>query len=146
MSEPNAAVPSVVTLTERIAAPPEVVFEFFVDPDKMLRWMGTAIDIEPEPGGKFWLNATGSDIAIGSFVTVEHPRLIVFTWGWQGSVEVPPGSSTVTVTFTPDGDQTIVELCHEGLPGGASDRHAEGWTSFLGRLSVAATGGDPDRT
>lgn len=33
--------------------------------------MGTAIEIEPEPGGKFWLNATGTDIASGSYLEID---------------------------------------------------------------------------
>ena len=36
----------------------------------MLRWMGTEVRIDPKPGGQFWVNATGTDIAIGTYVEV----------------------------------------------------------------------------
>ncbi|NND76286.1 MAG: SRPBCC domain-containing protein [Ilumatobacter sp.] len=129
-----------LVLTQRVAAPREVVFEFLVDPDKMLRWMGTKAELEPHPGGKFWVNVNGSDIAVGSYVEVDPPSRVVFTWGWDGSAEVPPGSSTVTMTLSADGDGTVVELRHEGLPGGAGDQHSEGWGHFLPLLADATAG------
>ena len=36
-----------------IDAPPEAVYEFLVDAEKVLRWMGQEIDIDPRPGGRF---------------------------------------------------------------------------------------------
>jgi len=138
MSQQDATAHNSLVLTERIAAPPAVVFEFLVNPEKMLRWIGTDLDVEPRPGGKFWLNATGTDIASGRYLEVDPPRRVVFTWGWEGSEAVPPGSSTVTFTLSPDDDQTILELRHDGLPAGADDDHGKGWTYFLSRLVVAA--------
>lgn len=131
-------------LTERIAAPRETVFEFLVNPELMLRWMGTEVELEPEPGGTFWVNATGTDIASGRYVEVDRPNRVVFTWGWQDSTDVPPGSSTVTITLTSDGDDTVLDLFHAGLPGGADDQHSKGWTFFLGRLLVVSIGGEID--
>lgn len=132
-----------LVLTERIRATPDQVFDFLVVPDKMLRWMGVEADIDPQPGGKFWLNVTGDHIASGSYVSVDRPRSVAFTWGWEGQTEVPPGSTTVTITLTPEGDETVVELRHDGLPLGPEDDHASGWTYFLGRLVTAGEGGDP---
>ncbi len=66
-----------------------------------------------------------------------------FTWGWEGSADFPPGSSTVTIDLTTDGDETVVELTHSGLPRGSADDHVGGWVHYLTRLEVAATGGDP---
>lgn len=147
MSESQTRTDDALILTERIAAPPETVFEFLIDPEKLLRWMGAAADIDPRPGGSFRLDVNGSDVASGTYVEVERPNRVVFTWGWEGSTDVPPGSSTVTFTLTSDatadGAATLVELRHDGLPGGSSDTHAEGWGYFLPRLSLAATDQDP---
>jgi uncharacterized protein YndB with AHSA1/START domain len=143
MPEPDTTTSSALVLTERVAAPPEAVFDFLVDPEKILRWMGTEIEIEPEAGGKFWLNVNGSDIAVGSYTEVDPPRRVSFTWGWDGSDDVPPGSSMVTITLTPDGTHTILELRHAGLPRGADDEHVKGWTHFLPRLTAVAEGRDP---
>jgi uncharacterized protein YndB with AHSA1/START domain len=56
------------------------------------------------------------ETVFGEFVEIDPPRRLVFTWGWEGDEEVPPGSSTVEVTLTPDGDATVLHLVHGDLP------------------------------
>jgi uncharacterized protein YndB with AHSA1/START domain len=68
----------------------------------------------------------------------------VFTWGWEGDEEVPPGPSTVEVTLTPDGDATVLHLVHRDLPAGQGPRHM-GLEHFVPRLVETATGRDPGR-
>ena len=134
----------VVEKTVRVAARPETVFPSFTDPEKMARWKGTKIDIDPRPGGLYRVNVNGRDVASGKYVEVTPNSKVVFTWGWEGKdQEVPPGASTVEVTLTPDGDGTVVRLRHYGLEGEQRERHAQGWAHYLSRLSIAATGGEP---
>jgi uncharacterized protein YndB with AHSA1/START domain len=102
--------------------------------------MGTEAKINPTPGGDFWLNVNGENIAVGTYVAVERPHRVVLTWGWQDSPHVPPGSTEVTFTLTADGDETVVELVHAGLPLGPEDEHKGGWTYFLDRMSRAVGG------
>lgn len=126
----------------RVAARPEVVFEFFTDPLKMIRWMGIDAMLDPRPGGAYRVNVTGRDIAVGEYVEVVPHTRIVLTWGWENS-PIAPGSTRVEVSFTPDGDGTVVRLRHSGLSGEAVQQHAEGWEHFLSRLMLAAVGQDP---
>ena len=126
----------------RIAARPEVVFQFFVDPVKMVQWKGMDAMLDPRPGGIYRVNVTGRDIARGEYVEITPPSRIVFTWGWEGS-PIAPGSSTVEILLTADGDGTLLILRHSGLPSQAVPDHAEGWEHFLPRLAVVASGGDP---
>lgn len=134
----------VVEREVRVEAPPEVVFKFFVDPEQMIRWKGIEATLDPRPGGIYRVNVTGRDIARGEYVEVVPNERVVFTWGWEDeSNPVPPGASTVEVTLERDGRATIVRLRHLGLPGGADDRHAQGWEHYLARLVVAASSGDP---
>ena len=127
----------------RIDAPADVIFKFFIDPAHMVRWMGVAADLDARPGGVFRVNVTGQDVARGEYVEVSPNERVVFTWGWEGEGNpVRPGSSTVEVTLEPDGPATLVRLRHLGLPGGPSDRHADGWDHYMGRLVVAAAAGD----
>ncbi len=130
-----------LVLRERISATPDEVFDFLVQADKLIRWMGVEARIEPTPGGEFWLDVTGGDIARGTYLSVERPHRVEFTWGWEGSDHVPPGSSTVTVRLAADGDDTIVELTHAGLPR-SDDDHIRGWTYFLDRLVRLASGAE----
>jgi uncharacterized protein YndB with AHSA1/START domain len=126
----------------RIAARPEVVFEFFTDPVKMVRWKGVDAMLDPRPGGTYRVNVTGKEIALGEYVEIVPHNRIVFTWGWEGS-PIAPGSTRVEITLTPDGDGTILRLRHSGLAGEAALQHAEGWDHFLPRLAIAAAGQDP---
>jgi hypothetical protein len=47
------------------------------------------------------------------------------------------------VTLTPEGDGTLVRLRHLDLPEQAREMHGQGWELYLGRLGIAAAGGDP---
>src|SRR2546425_10499372 len=107
----------------RIAARPETVFAFFTDPARMVRWKGRQATLDPRPGGVYRVEISGENIARGEFVEVVPYSRIVFTWGWEGGTPLPPGSSTVEVTFIPDGDDTIVRLTHKDLPAEARDSH-----------------------
>jgi uncharacterized protein YndB with AHSA1/START domain len=128
----------------RIAATPEVIFPYFTDPVKMLRWKGVSAELDPRPGGIFRVNVTGREIARGEYVALEPYRRVVFTWGWEGEGSLlPPGTSTVEVTFVPDGEATIVRLVHRDLPAATSEGFAQGWDHFLPRLGLAASGADP---
>jgi uncharacterized protein YndB with AHSA1/START domain len=140
-----AADPPATTIERElhVAARPETVFRYFVEPERMVRWMGTTADLEPHPGGTFRVDYRGKDVASGTYLEVDPPRRVVFTWGWEMPDDpVPPGASTVEVTLSPtdDGGGTLVRLVHRDLPAEAVDGHAEGWDFFLPTLAnVAAT-------
>ena len=133
-----------VTREVRIAASPEAIFPFFTDPEKMTLWKGTQAELDPTVGGSYRVHVNPAALAVGEYVAIDPPRRVVFTWGWEGDPNVPPGSSTVEITLIPDGDGTIVSLTHSGLPNAESGAaHADGWDHFLPRLAIAAAGGDP---
>jgi uncharacterized protein YndB with AHSA1/START domain len=127
----------VVLATEHIKAPPEVVFPYFTDPALIVTWIGQRAELDPQAGGVFFLDM-GEVAARGTYVTVQPPYRIVFTWGIPGNDELPPGGSTVEVVLTRDGDDTMVVLTHRGLPPTQTDTHRTGWEHQLGRLRVAA--------
>jgi uncharacterized protein YndB with AHSA1/START domain len=128
----------------RIDAAPETVFAFFTDPELLLRWKGLEATLEPEPGGLYRVVVNDRNTVRGRFVEVDPPTRVVFTWGMEGEdAMVAPGSSTVEVTLSADGDGTLVRLVHRDLPRAARADHERGWEHFLARLRVAAAGGDP---
>jgi len=135
----------IVVVERRIKASPHTVFSFFTDRDRWLSWQGVTAEIDPRPGGVFRMNVRGDGWVAGTFVTLDPPHRLVFTWGWEGDGSpVPPGSSTVEITLTADGpDGTLLRLVHHGLPLPAVDMHRDGWEHYLDRLAIRAAGGDP---
>ena len=132
-------------IEQRIEAPVDVVFSYFVDPEKYRLWKGERAELDPRPGGRYRVDMDGgTTVMVGRYVEVEPPRRIVFTWGWEGNPEMPPGSTTVEVTLTPQGEATLVRLRHAGFPSQAAlEQHRTGWGMLLARLAIAAEGGDP---
>jgi uncharacterized protein YndB with AHSA1/START domain len=127
-----------------IAASPETVWEFLVDPAKATRWMGETMTLEPRPGGEYLVGVIPGHTARGEVVEIDPPRRLVFTFGWEGESAVSPGSSTIEFELIPDGDGTTLRFSHYGLPSAeAVTSHTHGWDHYLARLAVAAVGGDP---
>ena len=127
-----------------IDAQPETVYSFFTDPAKMTRWKGQSVVLEPQPGGRYEVDMNSQAHVRGSYVTLEPFSRLVFTWGWEGGEgQMAPGATTVEVTLEPDGAGTLLRMHHTGLSGDEVGRHTEGWDHYLGRLVIAAPGGDP---
>jgi len=127
----------------RIEARPEVVFQYFVDPERIARWIGLAATVDARPGGDLRVAVAGTHPVSGQFVELDPPRRVVFTWGWEKpDYGVPAGGSRVEIDLIRDGDSTVLRLHHFGLPGDANE-NGEGWMHYLRRLAIAAAGGDP---
>ena len=126
----------VIIATEHINAPPEVVFGYFTDPALIIQWIGERAELDPQPGGVFSLNM-GPVAAQGTYLSLDPPHRIAFSWGIPGNESLPPGRSTVEVVLTPDGDNTMVVLTHRGLPPTHLDSHRSGWEHQLGQLRDA---------
>jgi len=136
----------VVRRETRVPAPPAAVFALLTDPEKILRWMGTEAQLDPKPGGLYLVNVTGGGYARGSFREVVPVHRLAYSFGWDGSKEVPPGSSLVEIDLIEQADGTLVRLTHTGLPSPAQCAgHAEGWEHYLGRLAEVGAGRDPGR-
>jgi hypothetical protein len=56
---------------------------------------------------------------------------------------MPPGATTLRVTFAEHRDKTRVEFEHTGLVPAEAAKHVMGWPHFIERLAIAAAGGDP---
>jgi uncharacterized protein YndB with AHSA1/START domain len=128
-------VDDVLTASVRIAASPETVFPYLVEPDLMVQWIGEWADLMPQPGGTFALDINKTPVR-GEYVEVDPPRRVVFTWGVPGRDSMPPGSTSVEITLTEDAGETVVELFHRGLPSEERASHLEGWTRMLARFAA----------
>ena len=117
-------------------------FTLITQPDRLRRWQVVTARVDLRAGGDYrWTIIPGHAVA-GTFTEVEPGRRVMFTWGWEGSAELPPGASTVIITLEPAAGGTMVHLTHEGLSAEQEASHAAGWTHYLDRLVTAATAGD----
>lgn len=127
-----------------VEASPETIYEFLIDPERMIQWMGRKAELDPRPGGIFRVDLNGEHISRGEYIELDPPHRVVFSFGWEGETSiVKAGASTVEVTLTPDGDGTLLRLTHTDLPEESRGSHGHGWEHYLERLAVAGAGGDP---
>jgi uncharacterized protein (TIGR03086 family) len=117
-------------------------FALITEPDRLRRWQVITARVDLRAGGDYRWTIIPGHSACGTITEVEPGRRVVFTWGWEGSAELPPGASTVTITLEPTDGGTLVHLVHDGLAGEQLDSHARGWDHYLGRLVRAAADGD----
>jgi uncharacterized protein YndB with AHSA1/START domain len=125
-----------------IEALPDRVFDHFVRPELLVRWMGDVARLAAENDGIFSVDINGVLIR-GHFVRIDRPRLIEIAWGEAGNAAMPPGATRLRVTFEARGSTTHVELEHTGLVPSEAAKHMIGWPHFIERLGVAASGRDP---
>ena len=129
--------------------PPERVFAAFVEPEQLGQWFGPVgfkvsglqldavegsdyrIAIQPPEGDSF-------DI-LGTFRTVEPPRLLAFTFFYE-EPDSDDQETLVTVRLEPAGQGS--DLVLEQAPFKTAARwalHRDGWTDSLERLAQALT-------
>ncbi|MCF6139047.1 SRPBCC family protein [Pseudalkalibacillus berkeleyi] len=121
---------------------PETLFPFFIDPDKMIRWMGRQVLLEPKIGGKYRIDINGENIAIGEYKEIVENEKVVLTWGWEGSSIMPPGSSTVEFIMEPKDNGTLLILNHLEIPSEKLTSNNNGWTHYLQRIKQLGEGKD----
>jgi uncharacterized protein YndB with AHSA1/START domain len=127
----------------RVAADPATVFAYLTAPDKLTRWAGTEATSDPRAGGVYQTVINPGHIISGRYVEVRQPCRLRYTWGWVDSNRIPPGSSLVEITLSPDGAGTRLTLTHTLLPEAVRRGHEEVWDHYLPRLARAAAGHDP---
>lgn len=138
-----------VTIFEKevkIAASPETVFDFLINPKKMELWMGQSgkVDLDPQKGGIYRTDLNSRNIARGEFLEVEPYSRILISFGWEGEgVPVPAGSSKVEFSLSADGEGTLLRLRHLDLPATEVESHGQGWELYLSRLRDVVEGRDP---
>jgi len=117
-------------------------FALLTEPERLRRWQAVTARVELRAGGEYRWTVIPGHTASGKVTEVEPGRRIAFTWGWEGTDDLPPGASTVTITLEPVDGGTNVRLVHSGLTPEQAAGHLEGWNHYSKRLVAAATKGD----
>lgn len=111
-----------VRVTRRFEASPERVFDAWLDPVLIGRWMfGPALrdekilhlEVDARVGGSFsfLVKREGQEIDhVGTYLEIERPRSLAFTWGIAGQ---PGAESRVVVEIEPQDRGSELTLVHE---------------------------------
>lgn len=134
-----------LTVKKTIPAPPEKVFNAWLDPAMLAKFMvpGEGMTVpkaesDGREGGRFEIVMAAGDQEIphsGTYIEVKPHSRLAFTWESPHSID----GSTVTLDFRPAGDgATEVELTHVKFASEeARDNHKGGWTAILEALAAA---------
>src|SRR5260221_13505724 len=79
---------TIFEMSEWIAAPPEIVFQYFVDPGKLVQWMGLKAEVDAVAGGPSRIPFSRGMGGGGGVVPVPPPRPLGFSLGSR-----PPGAT-----------------------------------------------------
>lgn len=135
-----------VNLTRTINAPIERVFDAWLDPEMLSRFILPApempspeVENDPREGGRFCIIMHVGDDKLphtGTYLTLQRPHKLVFSWESAYSTD----DSTVTLDFTAlDDARTQVELTHvRFLHEEARSDHEGGWGRILDVLAEVA--------
>lgn len=135
-----------LTITRRVNAAPQAVFDAFVVPEKIALWWGpdcgpvTSAKINARKGGRFHVRFRMEDGSehgsSGVFEVFEPPHRLAMSWDWD---EGGDPTSRVEVTIREVGGQSELTFTHSRLPDAASrDSHREGWNGALDKLESHA--------
>jgi uncharacterized protein YndB with AHSA1/START domain len=138
------------TLTLRlrrvIKAPPERIYQCFLDPDAYSKWLppngftGKVHKMEPKVGGTFrmsfsTINRSWTNFFGGKYVELVPNKRIVHTDRFEDD-SMGKGEMTVTIDFVPVQGGTELRIEQRGIPAGpAADGAPHGWSQSLENLA-----------
>jgi len=104
-------------------------------------WPDTRYQVDARVGGSYRIDAADHGIGVrGEFLEVTPPHRLVFSWIWVDD-GVDGALEQVTVTFSPDGDGTRIDLLHTGpwTSTEPAENYRQGWGFVLDALERTAT-------
>jgi uncharacterized protein YndB with AHSA1/START domain len=149
-----------LSITRTFDAPPARVFDAWLDPAQMEKWMGPRdkvaraeiLELDARVGGRYRIRMHIKDgpqpIVGGVYREITRPTRLVFTWAWEPEAgycgdgadqasRPQDDPMLVTVTFRAVGDRTEMTLLHEKLAS-EEDRagHEHGWIGSVEQLAA----------
>lgn len=144
-----------VTVDRVIEAPPERVYEAFVDPDDLAAWLppegfsGEVHEFDATEGGSFRMSFNAEVEELESYANTFHGTYeeltpgerIVYTESFESDDPGMTGEMTTTVTFEAVPDGTEVTVRQAGIPEAIPPENAnEGWIDSLENLADVVKG------
>lgn len=137
----------VLTVERRIAAHPQTVFDAWLDPESVGRWLFATqsgvmarVEVDPRVGGRFAIverREAGPAEHFGEYREIDRPRRLAFDFWTSFSAE----RTRVTVIIVPDREGSLLTLTHEGVWADYRERTRDGWAIILDGLARVLAGG-----
>ncbi|MDB5434209.1 MAG: hypothetical protein JWR47_466 [Phenylobacterium sp.] len=146
MTQPSTTkATATVRATHRYDAPPERVFDAWLDPKIAGRVLfatptGQMVraEIDPRVGGKFNFTDRRPDMGdvehVGAYVEIDRPRRLVFDFAVPA---YEPTLTRITIDIRPSGAGAELTLTHEGVFEEYVKQTEGGWAMILGGLEKA---------
>lgn len=134
------------TLTRLLAAPRDLVFRSFVEPERMRHWwvpsgftmLSCKLDLREGGAWRMSIRAddTGSvQTEVGVYREIRQPERLAFTHAWVRANGTLTHPTLVTATFTEHDAKTRVTFRQEDFATAAAcQSHEEGWGVSLDQL------------
>lgn len=148
----QTAQPVLVRITRYIDAPPERVFDAWLDPEQVRPWMMAAykraglgelvrVEIDARVGGSysFVFRSNGTEIEqTGAYLEIDRPRRLAFTW-----LIALPDVERIIITTVPAGAGCDLTLTHEMDPSWSGDAAPveAAWAIVLDAMAGLLEGG-----
>ena len=146
LEETSDVGPPSATVTRSFDLSAEIVFDAWLVPELIERWMfGQVlpdevlhIKVDPRVGGafSFLVRREGEEIDhVGTYRVIERPNKLVFTWGIAGESDE---DSVVTITIDREGAGCRLTLVHELDPAWAAyvAQTEDAWTKMIDVLAT----------
>jgi uncharacterized protein YndB with AHSA1/START domain len=139
MRNTQSTQPATISITHRFEAPPERVFDAWLDPEKARYWfapgMGEVVRVEihARVGGSFSVVQRRNGMNVdhrGEFVRIDRPNQLVFLWGVPAD---SPDTAQVLVDIVPSGIGSELTLTIEQHPdwSGQATQTEDGWRRMI---------------
>lgn len=142
-----------LTITREFAAPPERVFDAWLDPAQARRFLFKTPDgemlsctIDARVGGEALIVERRGDREAHHhlrFEEIDRPRRLAFLFKASIAGDGDDGAWTrVTVAIEPSGSGSRLTLTHEGVGSDYEGRTRHGWTMILDNLALTTENDD----
>ena len=118
--------PRTIQLAASLPAPPDRLFDMYLDSEEHSAFTGAPVTISDRPGAAF---RAFDDVLEGTILQVVPKRLVVQSWR---SSQWGPGDldSTLVLRFLPEGDGGRVELTQVNVIDSDFSGVSQGWEKF----------------
>ena len=139
-----------VRVSRRFEAPPERVFDAWLDPRSAGRWLFATpegemvrVEIDARVGGRFVFvdRRAGEEVEhTGEYLEIDRPGRLAFSFVVPKFSTEPSRIRVDLVPAASDPGSTLLSLAHDGVFAEFAGRTEEGWKGILGGLERSLAG------